>query len=398
MRFRHRVKRASWSSESARWTVEVERGDAREPVRFSCSFLFVCAGYYDYEQGHTPVFPDAERFAGRIVHPQQWTDEVEYAGRRVVVIGSGATAVTLVPALAKQAAHVTMLQRSPTWIVALPDQDRLANALRRVLPEKLAYALTRWKNVLMGILLYQLCRRRPELAKRMILRGVRDALGPGFDVERHFRAPYDPWDQRLCLDPNGELFAAIRAGRVSVVTDRIERFTERGIRLTSGAELPADLIVTATGLQMKFLGGLEVVVDAARVDLPATLAYKGMMLSGVPNLAMAVGYTNASWTLKCDLTCEYVCRVLNHMQRHGFDQCRPERADPGIVPEPLIALRSGYVERARHLFPQQGSKAPWRLYQNYVLDRFALGHGRVDDGTLRFSCAAKPARETSAAA
>jgi cation diffusion facilitator CzcD-associated flavoprotein CzcO len=390
IRFRHQVKRASWSSETARWTLEVERGEAHEPVRFTCSFLFVCAGYYDYEQGYTPELPGAERFAGRIVHPQHWTQDVAYAGKRVVVIGSGATAVTLVPSLAKQAAHVTMLQRSPTWIVSLPDQDRLANALRRLLPEKLAYAVTRWKNVLMGILLYQLCQRRPELAKRMILRGVRQALGPGFDVERHFRAPYDPWDQRLCLVPNGDLFAAMRAGRVSVVTDRIERFTEAGIRLASGGELPADLIVTATGLQMKFLGGLEVVVDGTRVDLPGALAYKGMMLSGVPNLAMAVGYTNASWTLKCDLTCEYVCRLLNHMERHGFVQCRPELSDPSVVPEPLIGLSAGYVERARHLFPQQGSKAPWRLHQNYVLDRLALGHGRLDDGVMKFSRAVQP--------
>jgi cation diffusion facilitator CzcD-associated flavoprotein CzcO len=393
IRFRHSVKRASWSSEGARWTVEAERGEAREPVRFTCNFLFVCAGYYDYEQGYTPEFPGTERFAGRIVHPQRWSEDVAWAGKRVVVIGSGATAVTLVPSLAKRAAHVTMLQRSPTWIVAMPDQDPIANALRRLLPEKLAYAVTRWKNVLLGILLYQLCQRRPELAKRMLLRGVRRALGPGFDVERHFTPAYDPWDQRLCLDPNGEFFEAIRAGRVSVVTDRIERFTETGIRLASGAELPADLVVTATGLEMKFLGGLEVVVDGARVDLPRTLAYKGMMLSGVPNLAMAVGYTNASWTLKCDLSCEYVCRLLNHMERHGFQQCRPELSDASVVAEPLIGLSAGYVERARHRFPSQGSKRPWRLHQNYVLDRLALGHGRVDDGVMKFSPAMKPAGE-----
>jgi cation diffusion facilitator CzcD-associated flavoprotein CzcO len=393
IRFRHGVKRAAWSSESARWTLEVERGEAREPVRFTCDFLFVCAGYYDYEQGYTPEFPGAERFAGRIVHPQRWSEDVEWAGKRVVVIGSGATAVTLVPSLAKRAAHVTMLQRSPTWIVAMPDRDPIANALRRLLPEKLAYAVTRWKNVGMGILLYQLCQRRPELAKRMLLRGVRRALGPDFDVERHFTPAYDPWDQRLCLDPNGDFFEAIRAGRVSVVTDRIARFTETGIRLASGADLPADLIVTATGLEMKFLGGLEVVVDGARVDLSRTLAYKGMMLSGVPNLAMAVGYTNASWTLKCDLTCEYVCRLLNHMEWHGFQQCRPELSDPSVAPEPLIGLRAGYVERARHRFPSQGSKRPWRLHQNYLLDRLALGLGRVDDGVMKFSRAASAAGE-----
>jgi cation diffusion facilitator CzcD-associated flavoprotein CzcO len=388
IRFRHTVERASWSSESARWTVEVEQGEMRQKQRFTCNFLFVCAGYYDYARGHTPEFPGAERFAGRIVHPQHWTSDVDYAGKRVVVIGSGATAVTLVPSLAERAAHVTMLQRTPSWIVSLPDRDRIANALRRLLPAKLAYPLTRWKNVTLGILLYQLCRRRPQAAKRMILRGVRRALGPGFDVERHFAAPYAPWDQRLCLVPNGDLFEAIRTGRVSVVTDRIERFTETGIRLASGAELPADLIVTATGLNMKFLGGLEVVVDGARVELPASVAYKGMMLSGVPNLAMAVGYTNASWTLKCELTCEYVCRLLNHMETHGWQQCRPELSDPSVVAEPLIGLSSGYVERARRLFPKQGSKRPWRLHQNYLLDRIALAHDRVDDGVMRFSRAA----------
>jgi cation diffusion facilitator CzcD-associated flavoprotein CzcO len=398
IRFHHGVRRASWSSESARWTVEVERGEAQEKLRFTCNFLFMCAGYYDYEQGYAPAFPGAERFAGRIVHPQRWTEDVEWAGKRVVVIGSGATAVTLVPSLAQRAAHVTMLQRSPTYIVAMPDRDRIANALRRVLPERTAYALTRWKNVAIGILLYQLCQRRPSLAKRMLLRGVRRALGPDFDVERHFSPAYKPWDQRLCLDPNGEFFEAIRAGRVSVVTDTIERFTETGIRLSSGAGLPADLIVTATGLNMKFLGGLEVSVDGARVELPKTLAYKGMMLSGVPNLAMAVGYTNASWTLKCDLTCEYVCRLLNHMEAHGWQQCRPVLSDPSVVGEPLIGLSSGYVQRARSLFPMQGSKRPWRLHQNYLLDRIALGHERVDDGVMRFSRAAPAAEAPEPAA
>ena len=394
IRFRHVVKRAAWSSESARWEVEVERGESREAVRFTCGFLFVCAGYYDYEQGYTPEFPDAERFAGQIVHPQKWSEDVDWAGKRVVVIGSGATAVTLVPALSKRAAHVTMLQRSPTYIVSLPEEDRLANALRRFLPARLAYALTRAKNVLLGTLVYQFCRRWPERARRMILRGVREALGPGHDVERHFSPSYAPWDQRLCLVPDGDLFEAIRAGRVSVVTDRIERFTETGIRLRSGTELPAELIVTATGLNMKFLGGLALSVDGVEVELPKTTAYKGMLLSGVPNLAMAVGYTNASWTLKCDLTCAYVCRLLNHMTAHGFDSCRPELTDPSVASEPLIGLSSGYVERARALFPTQGSRRPWRLHQNYLLDWLALGLGRVDDGVMKFS---RAARETTKA-
>jgi monooxygenase len=385
IRLRHVVTSASWSSEAARWTVEALRGEAREPARFTCNFLFVCSGYYEYAQGYTPEFPGAERFAGRIVHPQLWTDDIDYAGKRVVVIGSGSTAVTLVPTLARTAAHVTMLQRSPTYIVAMPDEDALANWLRRRLPAKLAYALTRWKNVLLGTLLYQFCQRAPERAKRMILRGVRSALGPDFDVARHFSPSYKPWDQRLCLVPNGDLFEAIRERRVSVVTDLIERFTETGIRLKSGAELPADLIVTATGLQMKFLGGVEVTVDGTRVELPKAMTYKGMMLEGVPNLALTMGYTNASWTLKCDLTCEYVCRLLNHMETHGYAQCRPERNDPELVEAPLIGLSSGYVERGRHLFPKQGAKTPWKLYQNYLLDLLALGYGRVDDGVMKFS-------------
>jgi cation diffusion facilitator CzcD-associated flavoprotein CzcO len=397
IRFGHFVKRAAWSSESACWTVEVERGEAREPVRFTCSFLFMCSGYYDYAQGYTPDFPGAERFAGRVVHPQQWSDDVEYKGKRVVVIGSGATAVTLVPNLAKQAAHVTMLQRSPTYIVSMPDEDRVASWLQRQLPAKLAYALTRWKNVLLGLLLYQFCQRAPERAKRLILRGVQTALGPDFDVERHFSPSYKPWDQRLCLVPNGDLFETIKQGRVSVVTDRIEAFTEKGIRLASGAELPADLIVTATGLRMKFLGGLELSVDGARVDPPQTLTYKGMMLEGVPNMALAVGYTNASWTLKCDLTCEYVCRLLNHMEKHGYAQCRPERGDANVPLEPFIGLTSGYIQRARHLFPQQGARRPWKLYQNYALDLLMLGYGRLDDGVMRFSRVAATAESRKVA-
>ena len=390
IRFRHLVKRASWSSETARWTVEVERGETHELVRFTCGFLFACGGYYDYERGYTPHFPGAERFAGRIVHPQQWSDDVDYEGKRVVVIGSGATAVTLVPSLAQRAAHVTMLQRSPTYVASLPEEDRVANALRRLLPARLAYALARWKNVLLGMFFYQLCQRAPALAKRSILAGVRAALGPGYDVERHFSPSYKPWDQRFCLAPNGDFFAAIREGRASVVTDRIECFTERGVRLASGAELPADLIVTATGLQMKFLGGLELAVDGRRVDPARGLTYKGMMLEGVPNLAMAVGYTNASWTLKCDLTCAYVCRLLNHMASHGYVECRPERNDAKLEEAPLIGLSAGYVQRAQHLFPKQGSKTPWKLHQNYALDLLALRYGRLEDGVMRFSRPAAP--------
>jgi cation diffusion facilitator CzcD-associated flavoprotein CzcO len=379
------VTRASWSSQDAQWTVEAERGPEREPVRYTCGFLFMCSGYYRYSEGYTPNFPDVERFQGQIVHPQKWTEDIEYAGKRVVVIGSGATAVTLVPELAKDAAHVVMLQRSPTYIVSLPAEDRIANFLRKCLTTKAAYGLTRWKNVLLGMLFYRLCKSRPDLAKKLILRGVRKELGPDFDVDAHFTPRYNPWDQRLCLVPNGDLFAVLKAGRASVVTDHIETFTEKGLKLRSGRELEADLIVTATGLSLVVLGGLQISVDGKLVDLARKLTYKGMMYSDVPNLASAFGYTNASWTLKCDLTCEYVCRLLNHMQEHGLTQCAPRRTDPSITEEPWIDFSSGYVQRALAKFPKQGSKAPWRLHQNYALDIMALRFGAIEDAAIEFS-------------
>jgi monooxygenase len=385
IRFHHRVKRASWSTSEAMWTIEAERGSAREIVRFTCNFLFMCSGYYRYDEGYSPQFPGIERFAGRIVHPQKWTDDVDYAGKRVVVIGSGATAVTLVPELAKSAAHVTMLQRSPTWIISLPQEDRIANFLRRRLPARVAYGVTRWKNVLLGMMFFWLCRRRPELAKKLILRGVRRELGPDYDVATHFTPRYNPWDQRLCLVPNSDLFAAINAGSASVVTDHIETFTEKGLRLRSGKELDADLIVTATGLNLLVLGGMQITVDGQNVDLAKSLSYKGMMYSDVPNLASAFGYTNASWTLKCDLTCEYVCRLLNHMDEHRLRQCAPRRNDPSISEELWIDFSSGYVQRAIGMFPKQGSKAPWRLHQNYALDILALKFGAIEDDAMEFS-------------
>ena len=385
IRFGHRIVRASWSTPDAKWTVEARRGGTGETVRLSCGFLFMCSGYYDYDAGYTPEFPGAERFAGRIVHPQKWSDDVDYAGKRVVIIGSGATAVTLVPAMAKTAAHVTMLQRSPTYVVARPSEDAMANRLRRWLPAKLAYGITRWKRVLLGMYFFNLCRRDPERVKALIRKGVTAFLGPQYDVDTHFTPRYNPWTQRLCLVPDGDLFRAIRKGQASVVTDHIETFTERGLKLKSGAELEADLIVTATGLNLKVLGGLEIVVDGERVDPAKTLAYKGMMYSGVPNFASASGYTNASWTLKCDLTCEYVCRLLNHMKRRGLRQCTPRNSDPTITELPWIDFSSGYVQRAVHKFPKQGSKAPWRLYQNYVRDLMLLRYGRVDDGVMEFS-------------
>jgi cation diffusion facilitator CzcD-associated flavoprotein CzcO len=384
IRYRHKVKRASWSSEGARWTVEAARGEEGEPVTFTCNFLFMCSGYYRYEAGYTPDFPGRERFQGRVVHPQKWTEDIQYAGKRVVVIGSGATAVTLVPAMAKTAAHVTMLQRSPTYVVSRPEEDRFANWLRRRLPERLAYAITRWKNVLLGMFFFNLSRKRPKMVKKAILDQVTKELGPDYDVATHFKPRYNPWDQRMCLVPDGDLFAAIREGRASVVTDQIETFTEKGILLRSGGEIEADLIVTATGLELEVMGGMECFVDGEAVQPASKLSYKGMMLQDVPNMASAMGYTNASWTLKCDLTCEYVCRLLNFMKEKGYDRCTPRRNDPSVREENWIDFSSGYIQRSLHKFPKQGSKRPWRLYQNYLLDMATLELGRVDDGVMEF--------------
>jgi monooxygenase len=385
IRFTHKVKSAAWSTRDAQWTVEVERGPSQEPVRYTCTFLCMCSGYYDYAQGYTPEFPGVTRFAGRIVHPQKWTEDIDYRGKRVIVIGSGATAVTLVPALAESAAHVVMLQRSPTYVVSWPASDAIANWLRRHLPAKVAYGVTRWKNVLRGMLLFNMARRRPERIKKRIRDGVLEALGPDYDIDKHFAPRYNPWDQRMCLIPDGDLFEALKAGRASVVTDRIETFTEKGIQLQSGQELAADLIVTATGLNVQMLGGMQVSVDGDKVDLATKLTYKGMMYSDIPNLASSFGYTNASWTLKVDLTCEYLCRLLNYMDANGFRYCTPRNSDPSLGTQPWIDFSSGYIQRALNVLPKQGTRRPWRLHQNYALDLFALKYGAVDDGVMEFS-------------
>ncbi|MBB5054178.1 cation diffusion facilitator CzcD-associated flavoprotein CzcO [Afipia massiliensis] len=382
IRFSHRVKSASWSSKDARWTVEVERGPAKEIAHLTCNFLFMCSGYYSYEGGYSPEFPGADQFAGRIVHPQKWTSDIDYAGKRVVVIGSGATAVTLVPEMAKTAAHVTMLQRSPTYVVARPAEDALANKLREKLPAKLAYHMIRWRNVLWGMYFFQLCRRKPERAKQLILGGVRHALGRDYDIATHFTPRYNPWQQRLCLVPDGDLFKSIKDGRASVVTNTIDTFTPKGIRLSDGSELDADLIVTATGLNLQVLGGMQVSVDGRSVDFSNTLNYKGMMYSDVPNMASSFGYTNASWTLKCDLTCEYVCRLINYMDKRGYKQCTPRNTDPEVKQENWLDFTSGYVQRSVAKMPKQGSKRPWKLYQNYALDIVSLRLGKVDDGVM----------------
>jgi monooxygenase len=385
IRFQHRVVHAEWSSENSLWTVEAERTDSDEAVRFTCNFLLMCTGYYRYDKGFTPDFPGIEKFEGQVVHPQLWPEDLDYTGKRVVVIGSGATAVTLVPAMSEQAEHVTMLQRSPSYVVSLPAQDPIANFLRRRLPAKLAYAIVRWKNVLITTTFFQLSRRAPGFIRKAIRRGVERQLPRDYAVDTHFNPRYNPWDQRVCLVPDGDLFNAISAGRASVVTDTIDTFTAKGIKLASGDELEADLVVTATGLNLLPLGGMTFNVDGRDVDISKTVGYKGMMFSGVPNMAIGIGYTNASWTLKCDLTFEYVCRLLAYMDAHGYTQATPQEPDPSLPREPFIDLKSGYVMRAIDKFPQQGPHAPWRLYQNYARDIWLLRRGPVEDEGIRFS-------------
>ena len=385
IRFHHRVTAAAWSSEQARWTVEAERSDSGATVTFTCDFLFVNSGYYRYDQGYSPEFPGRDRFCGTVIHPQHWPEDADYAGKRVVVVGSGATAVTLVPALAEEAAHVTMLQRSPTYIVSMAGEDPVAKWLRRHLPDRAVYPIVRWKNVLLQMLSYRFARRRPELMKKLLRRGLVNSLPQGFDVDTHFKPRYDPWDQRLCLVPDGDLFEVLADGSADVVTDQVRTFTERGIELESGRELEADVIVTATGLNLLFVGGMRISVDGEERDLSRAFAYKGMMLSGIPNFAFTVGYTNASWTLKADLAAEYVCRVLNYMAAGGYDVCVPEVNDPSLEEEPLLDFTSGYVLRSLGALPKQGSKEPWKLKQNYPLDLRTLRYAPIDDGVMRFS-------------
>jgi cation diffusion facilitator CzcD-associated flavoprotein CzcO len=381
IRYQHKVVSADWSSADAMWTVQVERGPDREPVTFTCGFLFTCSGYYSYESGYTPEFANREAFHGQIVHPQFWPEKLDTAGKRIVVIGSGATAVTLVPALTKDAAHVTMLQRSPSYVASRPAEDEFANRLRRHLPAKLAYSIIRWRNVMLQLFLYRLARRKPAEFKQRLIHLVSKELGPDYDVKTHFTPKYNPWDQRLCLVPDSDLFAVIKSGQASVVTDTIEGFTETGLKLTSGQELPADIVVTATGLRMQILSGMTISVDGARVDFGKTMSYKGMMYSDVPNLATSFGYTNASWTLKADLTCAYVCRMLNYMDQRGYVEARPKR-DETVQEAPFLDFSSGYVQRALAELPRQGMKRPWKLHQNYALDVLMLRFGKLDDGTM----------------
>jgi cation diffusion facilitator CzcD-associated flavoprotein CzcO len=397
IRFNSRVVEASWSSERSLWTVEIEQtesvpggAEAGERTTMTAGFMFGCTGYYRYEEGYTPEFEGLERFGGTVVHPQHWPEDLDYAGKRVVVIGSGATAVTLVPAMAREAGHVTMLQRSPSYVLTLPNRDPIAQLLRRRLPERAAYSAVRWKNVILALGMFKLSRSAPKLVRRLLRRGVERQLPAGYDFDRHFKPRYDPWDQRVCFVPDGDMFKAISSERAEIVTGKIETFTETGLKLRDGTELEADIIVTATGLNLLALGGIAIKVDGREVDLAQTVGYKGMMLSGVPNLSMTVGYTNASWTLKADLVSEYVCRLLNHMQANGYSHCTPLPPDPSSPTAPFIDLKSGYVTRAIDQLPRQGSAAPWRLNQNYPLDVRLLRHGPLEDMGIEFSTG-KPA-------
>ena len=395
IRYQHRVLEAAWSTADARWTVQVERGDTGERLTLTAGWVFGATGYYDYEAGFTPTFEGRDRFRGEIVHPQHWPEDLDYAGKKVVVIGSGATAVTLLPAMVEGGAgHVTMLQRTPTYIMPVPSEDKVANGLRKVLGETRGYAVARQKNILKQRLVWQFCQTFPKTARTLIRSVNAKALPEGFDVDTHFNPPYDPWDQRLCAVPDGDLFRTIRDGRASVVTDRISTFTETGLLLESGEELEADVIVTATGLTMQLFGGIAITVDGTALHAPDHVAYKGMMLSGIPNLAFAIGYTNSSWTLKVGLLCEHFCRLLEHMETEGYDVCVPV-APEGMATRPLLDFEAGYVQRAIADLPRQGDRYPWKMSMSYADDVKLVRGGPVVDEALHFS-AASPARATTA--
>ncbi|MBK8303777.1 MAG: NAD(P)/FAD-dependent oxidoreductase [Chloracidobacterium sp.] len=385
IRYDHKVKRAEWSSEESLWTVTVEASDG--PTQLTTKFIYLCTGYYKYESGFTPDWPGFGNYKGTVIHPQFWPEDLDYTDKNVLVIGSGATAVTLVPAMTDKAAHVTMLQRSPSYIVSQASQDTIANFFRIVLPSKAAYAISRWKNIIRQALFFEASRRYPDFMRRLIGKGVRIELG-NEHLEHHFEPRYKPWDQRVCVVPDADLFEAMKAGKASIVTGNIETFTENGVRLTNGEMLEADIVVTATGLNLKIMSGLDLVVDGATVDLSTKMAYKGMMYNDVPNLAQAFGYTNASWTLKCDLTSKYVCRLLKHMDKYGSSTCVARNNDPTIERTPVLDFNSTYIVKVLDELPSQGSKHPWRLHQNYFKDLSMLRYARLDDGVMEFRVAA----------
>ena len=384
IRYQHRVVAADWSDADNRWTVTVDTGD--EEITITSSFLFATTGYYNYDQGYSPTFPGSEDFSGTIVHPQHWPEDLDYAGKKIVVIGSGATAVTLIPALINSGAgHVTMLQRSPTYVGSLPDVDPIAVQANKYLPENVAHVVNRWKAIVFSTAQYQLARKFPKYFRKTLLTMAQRRLPEGYDVEKHFGPSYNPWDQRLCLAPNGDLFKTIRKGNADVVTDTIDTFVPEGIKLSSGDVLKADIIVTATGLNMQLLGGLAPTKNGQPIDLPSLMTYKGLMFSGIPNFAITFGYTNASWTLKADLVSEFVCRVLNYMDDNGFDTVVPEHPGSGVDEQPFMDFAPGYFLRAIDQLPKSGSRAPWRLKQNYFLDLRLIRQGKVDEESLHFT-------------
>ncbi len=392
IRYGHLVRRADWSSDEAHWTVTAERTDAGEQVQMTCSFLFMCSGYYSYKGGYAPEIAGSDDFTGEIVHPQAWPDDLDHTGTRVAVIGSGATAMTIVPAMAPEVEHITMIQRSPTYVVARPDVDPVNRVLRKVLPEKAAYAITRRKNILLGQLFYQRTRTKPEKVREQLLGLARKEIGDEA-VDEHFTPRYDPWDQRLCLIPNGDLYDALNSGKASVVTGTIDRITETGVRMTSGEEIEADIIVTATGLQLVTIGDMDFTVDGEPVDFSTTWTYKGLAYSGVPNLVSSFGYINASWTPRADITCGYVCRLLNHLRDTGTDQCTPtlRPSDQGMVERPFIDdFSSGYMQRMMPMLPRQSDREPWVNPQRYASDRRLIEKQPVDDGVMRFTKARAP--------
>lgn len=383
------VLNASWSSETALWTLEVKDKANHQSLTYTCNFLSMCSGYYNYEEGYTPNFEGIEHFEGKIIHPQKWPEDLKYDNQKIVVIGSGATAVTLIPELAKKAEHVTMLQRSPTFVVSAPDVDKLAVFTNKIFPKKLAYSLNRWRKILMQRFSFWVARKYPKTMKKLLIGGVQKELGEDYDVKTHFTPSYNPWDQRICLVPNGDMFESIKAKTSSVVTDHIDTFTPNGIQLKSGKTLEADIVVTATGLNLKLLGGIQFTVDGQPIDLSKTISYRAMMFSDIPNLSLAFGYTNASWTLKCDLSNQYVCRLLNYMDENGYKKCMPVQNDPNLEVEDWLDFSSGYIRRVIHTLPKQGTKKPWRLDQNYMVDRKMIGKAELNDGVMEFSAPKK---------
>lgn len=384
IRFGHKVLSAEWCSETASWTLQVQQNATGETVAMSCNFLMMCSGYYNYEQGYTPEFAGSADFKGQIIHPQFWPEDLNYSGKRVVVIGSGATAVTLVPAMTDKAEHVVMLQRSPTYVIAVPRIDKLVIAMRKWMPEMWVYRLTRARNIFLTATMFKLSKRYPNAIRNMLQKQVKNFVGDKVDL-KHFTPKYNPWDQRLCAVPSGDFFRVLRSGKASVVTDHIDRFTETGISLKSGEQLPADIIVTATGLDIQLFGGMQVKIDGKAVDMSQKLNYKGLMFNDIPNMSYTFGYTNASWTLKADLIAEYVCRLLKHMDDTGTRICTPRITDPSVKAVDFLDMSSGYVQRAVARLPKTGNKAPWQLYQNYALDMNQLRKGAVDDGVMSFT-------------